>query len=733
MIVIKRNGAHVPFDAEKISIAIDKAFQETGYSFDYIPLFDSIMESCQNWADTNDGKIHVEDVQDIVENTLMEFGYCQTARSYIKYRFIHELARQHKNEAEILQMIQGDNEYWRTENSNKDARLANTQRDYIAGIVSKDLARTFIFPKDAVEAHDEGIIHIHDMDFSAERTLTNCCLVNLEDILQNGTVINGIKIEKPHRLLTAATIASQVIAAVSGAQYGGQTITLTHLAPFVRDAWNRHYEDALTELSKSESSIHNPAALAEQIADSRTNKEVQDAIQTLNYQINSFCLSRAQTPFVTINMYLGETEEYKEELAMLIEEVLLQRIKGMKNRNGQYITVAFPKLVYVLEEDNIHPDSPYWYLTELAAECTAKRMVPDYVSEKVLKQMKIAPNGESCCYPPMGCRSFLTSTYLAPSGKPEFYGRGNIGVCTINLADAALSTIKYAEEHNWVVPSMSKSEDVDDKVCWYDQAVLEDKFWEIMEARTELCYKVQKVRFDRLIDTPAEVNPILWCDGALSRLNPEDKIGQVLIDKHFTSSLGYAGLYECVKAITGQSHTEEKGKEFAMQVLQFLNDKCEEWKQRDPIDYSVYGTPIESTTYKFAQNLQRRFGVIPGITDRDFITNSYHVFVEEAIDPYEKIVREAEFQKLSPGGCISYIETTNLQDNLDAILNVMQFMYENIAYCEFNTKLDTCEVCQYEGEITLQENKVTGKHEFVCPQCGNDDFNKMNVARRVCG
>lgn len=435
-----------------------------------------------------------------------------------------------------------------------------------------------------------------------------------------------------------------------------------------------------------------------------------------------------QTPFITVFMYLGETEEYKNELAMLIEEVLHQRITGLKNREGQYITVAFPKLVYVLEEDNIYDDSPYYYLTKLAAECTAKRMVPDYVSAKVLSNMKIAPNGEHCVYGPMGCRSFLTPTYINPeTKKPEFYGRGNIGVCTVNLADAALSAVQYAIKNNWTEEKKSKQ-----GLPIYNQEEIEKVFWDILDERCELCHDVQKIRFERLLDTPAEVNPILWCDGALSRIKPWEKIGKVLIEKHFTSSLGYTGLYETALAILGESHTSPRGKDFGMRVMQFLNDKCEQWKKEEPIDYSVYGTPIESTTYKFAKGLQKRFGIIPGITDRDYITNSYHVFVEEPINPFNKINIEGEFQKLSPGGMISYIETCGLQNNLDVILTVMKYMYDHIAYCEFNTKLDTCEVCDYQGEIDLIENE-NGTHEFVCPQCGNRDFNRMNVARRVCG
>lgn len=727
MKVIKRDGSVAPYQTEKISIAISGAFNELGKEF----FDDTVIADVENIIyETYNDVVGIEDIQDIVEDVLIEHGYITEAKAYIRYRYKRELTRHARNEAEILRMIQGDDEYWTTENSNKDVRLANTQRDYIAGIIDTDLARNFIFPKESVKAHDEGIIHIHDMDFSAERTYTNCCLVNLEDMLQNGTMINGIKIEKPHRLITATTIATQIIAAVSGAQYGGQTVTLTHLAPFVRDSWNRHYNDAREETKSLVGELfdYQIETLCKNIADKRIKKEIEDAVQTFNFQINSFCLSRGQTPFLTVFMYLGETEEYKEEVALLIEEFFKQRIRGMKNRKGQYITVAFPKLVYVLEEDNIYPDSPYWYLTELATECTTKRMVPDYVSEKKLKEMKIAPNGEHCCYGPMGCRSFLTPTYVNPlTGQAEFYGRGNIGVCTINLADAALSAVDYAKRNNWVT---NNSDDC--QKDGYSQKALEEVFWDLMEKRTELCYDVQKVRFDRLIETPAEVNPILWCDGALARLNPEDKIGQVLINKRFTSSLGYAGLYECALAITGESHTSPRGKEFAMRVMQFLNDKCTEWKMRDPIDYSLYATPIENTTYKFAKNLRRRFGEIEGITDRDFITNSYHVFVEEPINPFAKIDIESEFQVLSPGGMISYIESCNLSNNPQVIYSLLQYIYNKTGYCEINTKLDNCEICNFAGEIILREDE-NGHHYFECPNCGNTDFNKMNIARRVCG
>ncbi len=708
--VMKRDESLVPYDLERISVAIAGAFEELEREFEDTEILTEIDQLIQNWPNPI---ISVEEIQDLVETALMVWGYYDEAKAYIRYRYKRELARQHRNEAEILEMIQGNNEYWRTENSNKDARLAVTQRDYIAGIVDTDLARTFIFPREAVAAHDAGEIHIHDMDFSAERTYTNCCLVNLEDMLQNGTVINGVMIEKPHRLITAATIASQIIAAVSGAQYGGLTITLTHLAPFVRDSYERYLEKYMEEdLTPKQ---------VEVLAMKDTRKEVQDAIQTLNYQINSFCVARAQTPFVSICMYLGETEEYKEEVAMLIEETLRQRIQGMKNEAGQYVTVAFPKLLYVLEEDNITEDAPYWYLTELAAECTAKRMVPDYISEKVMKEQKINPAGTGDCYPCMGCRSFLTDTYLNQEGKPEFYGRGNIGVTTVNLIDTALTAKAMIDDIYWRQDGAPTNEEE-----------LEKLFFDILKRRLELCHDVQRVRWERLQDTPAEVNPILWQYGALSRLEADEPVGKVIAEKHFTSSLGYVGLYETALVITGESHTQPKGRDFALRVLQFMNDKCIEWRKQEPVDYSVYGTPIETTTYKFARKLQEKFGIIPGITDRDYVTNSYHVWVEEPITPWDKIKKEAEFQKLSPGGCISYIETTNLQNNLEVILALLKFMYDKIMYCEFNTKLDNCMDCGFEGEIILHEDE-NGKHYFECPQCGNRNFERMNVARRVCG
>ena len=565
------------------------------------------------------------------------------------------------------------------------------------------------------------------MDYAAQNTLHNCCLINLEDMLQNGTVVNGVAIDKPHRISTAMTIATQIIAAVASSQYGGTTISLTHLAPFVRDSYNQFF-------NKYENWGFEPAKCAE-FASKDTKKEVSDAVQTLNYQLNSLTTTNGQSPFISINMYLGETKEYKKELALLIEEVLNQRIKGMKNKVGVYVTPAFPKLLYVLEEDNIHPTSPYWYLTELAAKCTAKRMVPDYISEKVMKELKISKGenpGEGDCYPCMGCRSFLTPDRSGNGfnniahaknwdGRPKYYGRFNIGVSTINLADVALSAEKEIVDRGFTI--------VDSKQL---QKMKEDIFWELMDERTELCHTVQKIRAERLSNTKAEVAPILWCDGALARLKPEDTLDPLIHNGYCTSSLGYAGLYECVKVMTGESHTQPNGKKFGLRVMQFLNDQCNKWKEEENIDYSVYGSPIESTTYKFAQCLQDRFGRIKGITDREYVTNSYHIPVFEEINAFDKLAKESEFQKLSPGGAISYIETPNLQDNILAVEQVIEFIYDNIMYAELNTKSDYCQICGYDGEIVIKED-VDGKHYFECPQCGNKDEDRMNIARRVCG
>ena len=637
-------------------------------------------------------RILVEDIQDIIEMKLMSIGKYALAKKYITYRYTRELVRKsNTTDLAIKELIDGENEYWNTENSNKNAKIVTTQRDYLAGITSTDITRRFLLPEDIVSAHDDGIIHFHDADYFAQNALHNCDLINLEDMLQNGTNINGVMIEKPHRFLTAMTIATQLITAVNSSQYGGATITLTHLAPFVRDSYNRYLEKYKKRKFKKED--------CEKYAKEDLKKEIVDGVQTFQYQINSMTTTNGQAPFLSVCMYLGETEEYKEELAMIIEEVLNQRIQGMKNEKGVYITPAFPKLLYVLEEDNIHKDSKYYYLTELAAKCTAKRMVPDYISEKIMLQCKIDKNGNGNCYPCMGCRSFLTP-YVDESGKPKYYGRFNQGVVTINLVDVALSSDKNMEN-----------------------------FWNIFEERLELCHRALQIRHKRLSKATSDVAPILWQYGALARLKKGESIHDLLHNGYSTISLGYAGLYECVKYMTGHSHTDGgKGKEFGLAVMQKMNDKCKEWKEAENIDYSVYGTPIESTTYKFAKCLKERFGVIKGITDRDYITNSYHVPVFEEIDAFSKLKLESEFQKLSPGGAISYIETPNLTNNLDAVLEVIKFIYDNIMYAELNTKSDYCHECGYDGEILIDDNL-----EWYCPNCGNRNHDKLSVARRTCG
>ena len=690
MKVIKRDGHMVDWCPEKIEIAIEKANKEVEEEDQASST--QIKNIVKYIERLNKKRILVEDIQDIIEMKLMSIGKYNLAKKYITYRYTRELVRRsNTTDLAIKELIDGENEYWNTENSNKNAKVVTTQRDYLAGITSTDITRRFLLPEDIVQAHDDGIIHFHDADYFAQNALHNCDLINLDDMLQNGTNINGVMIEKPHRFLTAMTIATQLITAVSSSQYGGCTITLTHLAPFVRDSYNRYlkkYKDR--KFSKAE---------AEKYAKEDLKKEITDGVQTFQYQINSMTTTNGQAPFLSVCMYLGETVEYKEELAMIIEEVLLQRIEGMKNEKGVYITPAFPKLLYVLEEDNIKEDSKYYYLTELACKCTAKRMVPDYISEKIMKELKIDKNGNGNCYPCMGCRSFLTP-YVDETGKPKYYGRFNQGVVTINLVDVALSSEKDM-----------------------------DKFWEIFEDRLELCHRALQIRHKRLSKATSDVAPILWQHGALARLKKGESIHDLLHNGYSTISLGYAGLYECVKYMTGHSHTDNgKGKDFGLSVMQKMNDKCKEWKEVEKIDYSVYGTPIESTTYKFAKGLKERFGIVKGITDRDYITNSYHVPVFEEIDAFTKLKLESEFQKLSPGGAISYIETPNLTNNLDAVMEVIKFIYDNIMYAELNTKSDYCQECGYEGEILLDENL-----EWYCPNCGNRNHDKLNVARRTCG
>ena len=690
MKVIKRDGHMVDYCPEKIEIAIKKANEEVQ---EEDRVSDTQIKNIIKYIESlKKRRILVEDIQDIIEMRLMALNKFALAKEYITYRYTRELVRRsNTTDLAIKELIDGESEYWNTENSNKNAKVVTTQRDYIAGITSTDISRRFLLPEDIVKAHDEGIIHFHDMDYFAQNALHNCDLINLEDMLQNGTNINGVMIEKPHRFLTAMTIATQLITAVNSSQYGGATVTMTHLAPFVRESYNRF----LDKYKKRKFT----KAQCEKYAKEDLAKEITDGVQTFQYQINSMTTTNGQAPFLSVCLYLGETDEYKEELAMIIEEILKQRTMGMKNEKGVYITPAFPKLLYVLEEDNIHEDSKYYYLTELAAKCTAKRMVPDYISEKIMKKLKVDKNGNGQCFPCMGCRSFLTP-YVDSNGKPKYYGRFNQGVVTINLVDAALSSDKDM-----------------------------DLFWKIMDERLELCHRALQARHKRLSKVTSDVAPILWQHGALARLGKGESIHELLHHGYSTISLGYAGLYECVKYMTGHSHTDGgKGKEFGLEVMRRLNAACNKWKDEEDIDYSVYGTPIESTTYKFAKCLRERFGKIKGITDRDYITNSYHVPVFEEIDAFTKLKLESEFQELSPGGAISYIETPNLTNNLDAVMEVIKFIYDNIMYAELNTKSDYCQECGYEGEILLDDDL-----EWYCPNCGNRDHDKLNVARRTCG
>jgi len=702
MKVIKRDGHMVDYCPEKIEEAILKANLEVEEDDRASSI--QIKNIIKYIERLGKRRILVEDIQDIIEMKLMSIGKYELAKRYITYRYTRELVRRsNTTDQSIKELIDGESEYWNTENSNKDAKVVTTQRDYLAGITSTDITRRFLLPEDIVRAHDEGVIHFHDADYFAQNALHNCDLINLDDMLQNGTNINGVMIEKPHRFLTAMTIATQLITAVNSSQYGGCTITLTHLAPFVRSS-REYYEDKYKKRKLTKEKI--AQFVKEDLA-----KEITDGVQTFQYQINSMTTTNGQAPFLSVCMYLGETEEYKEELAMIIEEVLKQRIQGMKNEKGVYITPAFPKLLYVLEEDNINPKGKYYYLTKLAAECTAKRMVPDYISEKIMKDLKKNELGEGDCYPCMGCRSFLTPDRTISQGnvakaknyvegKGKYYGRFNQGVVTINLVDAALSSDKDMES-----------------------------FWKIMDERLELCHRALQIRHKRLSKVTSDVAPILWQHGALARLEKGESIHDLLHGGYSTISLGYAGLYECVKYMTGHSHTDNgKGKEFGLEVMQHMIDKCNEWKAEENIDYSVYGTPIEATTYKFAKCLKDRFGVIKGITDRNYITNSYHVPVFEEIDAFTKLSLESEFQKLSPGGAISYVETANLTNNLDAVMEVITFIYNNIMYAELNTKSDYCHECGYTGEILIDD-----KLEWYCPNCGNRDHDKLNVARRTCG
>ncbi len=701
MKIIKRNGAEVSFDIEKILNAIRKANTEVSESNrlteEQIELIANKVTALAN--DLNRA-VNVEEIQDFVENQIMDQKAFAVARKYITYRYTRALARQvNTTDAQILTLIECNNEEVKQENSNKNPTVNSVQRDYMAGEISKDLTRRILLPADIVAAHDQGLIHFHDADYFAQH-MHNCDLVNLEDMLQNGTVISGTFIEKPHSFSTACNIATQIIAQVASNQYGGQSISLTHLAPFVDISRQKIRADVAAEFA--EVGITDEAHIAK-ISENRLRDEIRKGIQTIQYQVVTLLTTNGQAPFVTVFMYLGEarSERERDDLAMIIEETLKQRIQGVKNESGVWVTPAFPKLIYVLEEDNVREGSKYWYLTELAAKCTAKRMVPDYISEKKMLEYKVDKNGEGHCYTCMGCRSFLTP-YVDAEGKPKYYGRFNQGVVTINLVDVALS---------------SKG-DI-------------DQFWKIFDERLEICHRALMYRHNRLKGTVSDVAPILWQYGALARLKKGEKIDKLLYGGYSTISLGYAGLYECTKFMTGKSHTDAEAKPFALSVMQHMNDKCKEWKAQHNIDFSLYGTPLESTTYKFAKCLQQRFGIIPGVTDKNYITNSYHVHVSEKIDAFTKLKFESEFQQLSPGGAISYVEVPNMQDNIPAVLAVMQYIYDNIMYAELNTKSDYCQVCGYDGEIGIVEED--GKLLWECPHCHNRDQSKMNVARRTCG
>ena len=698
-LVKKRDGVLVPFEKQKIINAISKA----GY------VKDEVKEKIANEiANSNKEEISVEEIQDLVEKKLMATSYKDVAKEYVRYRFKRELIRDSEGiNNSVLDILNLKNQNIKEENSNKNPVVLSTQRDYMAGEVSKDLTMRLLLPDDIVKAHKEGIIHFHDADYFSQK-MYNCALINLDDMLQNGTVINGTLIEKPHSFSTACNIATQVMAQVASNQYGGQSETLSHLAPFVdvsrqklrgeiREEFETLLKDKVIEQIPNDDVINN-------LAEKRLKDEIKRGVQTIQYQINTLMTSNGQTPFVTIFMYLGEVAEgrLRDDLALIIEEVVRQRYEGTKNEKGVFVTPAFPKLVYVLEEDNIHEDSKYFYLTKLCAKCSAKRLVPDYVSEKKMFEYKVDKNGEGHCYPPMGCRSFLTP-FIDKEGKPKYYGRFNCGVVTINLVDVALSANKDFK-----------------------------KFWEIMEERLELCHRALQCRHQHLRGTISDVSPIHWQYGAIARLQKGETIDKLLYGGYCTISLGYAGLYECVLAMTGKSHTDKEAKAFALEVMQKLNDKCKEWKEEEHIDYSVYGTPIESTTYKFAKALQKRFGVIKDITDHDYITNSYHVNVREKIDAFTKLKFESDFQKLSPGGAISYVETSNLSHNIDAVMEVLKYIYDNIMYAELNTKSDYCQVCGYDGEISIKESE-SGRLYWECPNCGNKDQRKMNVCRRTCG
>lgn len=725
MIVMKRNGQEDQYTKTKIHNAIDKAVKEVMHGKDVNHIADTITNRLDSRYRKRKRAISVEEIQDDVETELMKEGAYEVAKAYIRYRHEHELMRNGSVvDGKILTIVDGVNEEVIQENSNKNPTILSTQRDYIAGEVSKDISNRVLIPEDIRKAHEDGLIHFHDSDYFVQR-MHNCCLVNLEDMLQNGTVISGTMIEKPHSFSTACNIATQIIAQVASCQYGGQSISLTHLAPFVDVSRQKIKKQVLEEYV--EFTGHEPQTEDEHneytnVVNNRLREEVKRGVQTIQYQVVTLMTTNGQAPFITVFMYLGEAkdEQTKNDLAMIIEEVVTQRYDGVKNEKGAWITPAFPKLIYVLEEDNITEDSKYWYLTKLCAKCSAKRLVPDYISEKVMLQNKVDKNGDGHCYTCMGCRSFLTP-YLDEDGKPKYYGRFNQGVVTINLPDVGLSAKQRMIDEGITY--------VDDEQWW---KVQEQFFWEIFEERLELCHRALRLRHERLLGTLSDASPIHWQNGALARLEKGETIDKLLYGGYSTLSLGYAGLYECVKAMTGKSHTDAEAKPFALAIMQHMNDKCKEWKEEENIDYSLYGTPIESTTYKFAKSLQKRFGVIEGITDKGYITNSYHVHVSEEINAFDKLQFEAEFQLLSPGGAISYIETANLNDNIEAVLAVIKYIYEHIMYAELNTKSDFCQVCGYDGEISIVEND-DGKLVWECPNCGNRNKSKMNIARRTCG
>lgn len=727
----KRNGNLVAYDPEKIRVAITSANHDIKKKASDAEI-EVIFEAAKNEVEEllTNHNVSVDEINDIVERAMMKYDCYELAKQFIEYRYRHKLIRESNTTDEsIFELINGKSEYWNEENSNKNARLVTTQRDYIAGIVNTDIARRFLLPKDVVKAHDEGIIHEHDMDYLADFARHNCELINLEDMLQNGTVLNGVMIEKPHRFITASTIATQIMTAVSASSYGGLTVTLTHLAPFVRSSFYRHYKffvkevlneelnSLINEDTRMDSDVYASIPAALDYATKQIKKEVEDGVQTFNYQINSMSSTNGQSPFCSVFMYLNETDEYKDELAMIIEEFLKQRIQGLKNEKGIYVTQAFPKLLYVLEEDNITEGSRYWYLTELSAKCSAKRLVPDYVSEKMMKSLKINKFGVGDCYGPMGCRSFLTPDRIEGNpanalnydpNKGKYWGRFNMGVCTVNLFDAALSSNRN-----------------------------EGEFWKLLDDRCELCHTGLKVRINRLASATSDVAPILWQHGALARLQPHEKLEKLVYGGYSTASLGYAALYECVKYMTGLNLTDKEGEAFGMRVMNFLNDKCAKWKKEENIDYSVYGTPLETTTYKFAKMAKKKFGDDVFVKldghDRDYVTNSSHTPVFQNIDAFDKLDIDGKFQELSPGGNVIYIETPDLQNNIEAILEVIKYMYDHTMYGELNTKSDYCMNCGYDGEIMVVKDEKTHKLVWECPNCKNRDQNKMQVTRRTCG